>query len=612
MTALEYIAKALATNKVKDYYPEHRQVALDIYYMMNIHMQGIRPRYRNLRLYSDAANVSGNVKDGIFIDYPTGGTGAGRYKQWITPTGWQPKYQPYFENEILNRYPTMREERFHWQCSVYPKFPQSLFLQAIDEIRGAIFQESNYEYIFANENTELFCKAKNFDGLDIYDYITDILTPAIVNDPNGAIVVYPNDFYRVNETEGMPQDEDAGMPEIEYISSEQILYCSDDLLAWHEHRGAFVVDSEDYYFIPFDHNGKKYLTSEAVVLPHVLGVAPFRQLGGYKMYSKDLGHYYLSFFSGAIDWANIAVRDFLDVQAAKKDLIPITQQIEIECNTCHGVGSVPVLCEDGSAGCSASCSNCNGKGTISRNLGDVITVDRQDIVDGKMPDYLRYISADVASLNAMSTEFDGLYKRFQEALYLKFSDLAQSGIAKEMDREKLYKFLMSFSNNLFNIVADLLTYIDALLNNTEVNNSHISVRRPTQFKLKTDSDLRDELRQLQTAGADEMAVKTVSDSLTMLASDNTVTEYKLEILSLYDPLRYKTDQQKTNMVIVAGAFTKEDLIRSARASNELDRIIHAYGSTWFLQASYETIKTMLDNAMQPYLDQLEQQPVLMP
>ena len=99
MTALEYIAKALATNKVKDYYPEHRQVALDIYYMMNIHMQGIRPRYRNLRLYSDAANVSGNVKDGIFIDYPTGGTGAGKgdrrgkSAKWALSAGGQPSLQ---------------------------------------------------------------------------------------------------------------------------------------------------------------------------------------------------------------------------------------------------------------------------------------------------------------------------------------------------------------------------------------------------------------------------------------------------------------------------------------------------------------------------------------
>lgn len=609
MTALEYITKAIATNKVKDFYPECRQVALDIYYLLNIHIQGIKPRYRNLRLYSDAANVTGGGS--TYIEF-AGGVGASKQKQWITPTGWMPKYQPYFENEILNRYPTMREERFHWQCSVYPKFPQSLFLQAIDEIRGAIFQESNYDYEFANENTETYCKAKNFEGLDIYDYITDILTPAIVNDPNGFIVAYPNDFYEPKEEQAT--DEDAGLPELEYVCSEQVLFFSTDVLAWHESKGAFIIDSEAYYFIPFDAKEKKYKASEAVVLPHTLGVAPFRQLGGYKMYSKDLGHYYLSYFSGAIDWANVAVRQFLDAEAYAKDLIPIVQQIEVDCYTCHGSGSVPVLCEDGNAGCTSVCTTCNGTGTINRNLGDVISVNVQDVqnTNGNIPDYVKYLTANPDILKGADERFYNLYDRFMDALYLKYSLQAQSGVAKALDRSKMYMFLSSFSNNIFNVVTDILIFIDGLLNNTPASRDNIVVRRPSQFMLKTDSDLRAELKELVVAGVTDSGIKTVSDTIDILANDNQINRYKIEILSLYDPMRYKTDQQKTNLVIVGGAFTKADLVRSARASNELDRIIHQYGNTWFLQASYETLKTMLDNAMQPYIEQLNNEPVLMP
>ena len=609
MTALEYIAKAIATNKVKDYYPECRQVALDIYYMLNIHIQGIKPRYRNLRLYSDAANVTGGGS--TYIEF-AGGVGASRQKQWITPTGWLPKYQPYFENEILNRYPTMREERFHWQCSVYPKFPQSLFLQAIDEIRGAIFQESNYDYEFANESTETYCKAKNFEGLDIYDYITDILTPAIVNDPNGFVVVYPDDFYEPKEEQRT--DEDAGLPQIEYVCSEQVLFFNTDILAWHESKGAFIVDSEAYYFIPFDGKEKKYKAAEAVVLPHTLGVAPFRQLGGYKMYSKDLGHYYLSYFSGAIDWANVAIRQFLDAEAYAKDLIPIVQQIEVDCYTCHGVGSIPVLCDDGSSGCTSACTTCNGTGTINRNLGDVISVNVQDIqnTNGNIPDYVKYLTANPDILKGADERFYNLYDRFMDALYLKYSLQAQSGVAKALDRSKMYMFLSSFSNNVFNVVTDILIFIDGLLNNTLASGDFIMVRRPTQFMLKTDSDLRAELKELTVAGVTDSSIKTVSDTIDILSDDSLVNRYKIEILNLYDPMRYKTDQQKTNLVIVGGAFTKADLVRSARASNELDRIIHQYGNTWFLQASYDTLKTMLDNAMQPYIEQLNNELVLMP
>lgn len=599
MTALEYIAKALTENKVKDYYPEHRQVALDILYMLNIHIQGIKPRYRNLRLYSDAANVSnlGSGNNNLYIQ-PTGG---GALKQWITPTGWLPKYQPYFENEILNRYPTMREERFHWQCSVYPKFPQSLFLQAIDEIRGAIFQESNYEYIFANENTETYCRQRVFEGLDIFDYVTDILTPAIVNDPNGFVVVYPDDFYKGED----------GLPEIEYVSSEQVLFHYKGVLAWQENKGAFVVDAETYYFIPYEEKTKKYRPDAAVVLPHNLGVSPFRQLGGYKMYSKDLGHYFLSFFSGAIDWANIAVRQFLDAEAYAKDLIPIVQQIDVDCQICRGTGTIPVLCEDGSSGCTEKCGTCNGHGTINRNLGDVISVNVQDVQGGTVPDYVKYLTANPDILKGADERFNALYDRFMDALYLKYSLQAQSGVAKALDRSKMYMFLSSFSNNIFNVVFDVLCFVDGLLNNMEVSKEAIAIRRPTQFMLKTDADLRAELAELTKAGITDSSIKDVSDTIDILSDDSPVNRYKIEILSLYDPMRYKTDQQKTQLVIVGGAFTKEDLVRSVRASNELDNIIHKIGDARFLQMSYEAIKGMLDEAMIPYLEQLPQEPVLM-
>ena len=64
-------------------------------------------------------------------------------------------------------------------------------------------------------------------------------------------------------------------------------------------------------------------------------------------------------------------------------------------------------------------------------------------------------------------------------------------------------------------------------------------------------------------------------------------------------------------MIVLLIVTKEDLVRSVRASNELDNIIHKIGDARFLQMSYEAIKGMLDEAMIPYLEQLPQEPVLM-
>lgn len=595
MTASEYISQVLGArskNEVKNHLPELKPYWLDTLYLANIHIQGIKPRYRNLRLYSDVSTYDtfnksrfGNV--------------------WITPTGWQAKYQPYFEQLILNRYPTVREERFNWQCSIYPNFAQSLFLQAIDEIRGAIFQDSNYEYDFANENTAAYIYEKRFSGLDFFDWTTNVLITNIITDPNGYTVTMP--AFWDDETEIV------GQPTCISVSSETVLFADKNLLIWQEKNDVFVVDSEAFYRIPYDRKTKEYRINDVSILPHTLEKAPFTINGGYAM-NTEFGMYYISFFNGAFDWANIAIRQFIDTEALNKDIIPITQMVQIECATCHGTGSVPTPCPDESSdmGCQSDCNKCSGKGHISRNMGDVISIQPEQVIDGKLPPYLQYISGDVANLEYSDKRFNQMYENFEKALYLKFIQEAQSGTAKALDRDKMYKFIAAFSDNIFDIITDCLVRIDGLLNNTKANIEAVAVRRPSQFILKSEADLRDELKALVTANAPGAAIKNVSDTLARLAAPGAATDKIIDVLSLYDPLRYKNDNQKTVLTNVAGAFTKSDLIRSVRCENELNRIIERKSLAWFLNASYEQVVTELDNSIQPYIDELPQMPVLMP
>lgn len=594
MTASEYIANILANNEVSKNMPQAKQAWLDTLYLATIHLQGIKPRYRNLRLYSDAAS------------YETYATSKRFSPDWITPTGWQPKYQPYFEQLILNRYPTVREERFNWQCSIYPNFAQSLFLQAIDEIRGAIFQDTNYSYELVNQTTADYILEKRFEGLDFYDYVTNSLVLKIISDPNGYGVTMPDGWD--TETGEM------GSPIVHYVSSEAIMYVDEGLLVWQWGNMLYMCDNSAYYRIKYNKKQRKYDLSDIDILPHTLEVVPFNVLGGYKMYNPDLGSYYLSFFNGALDWANVAIRQFIDTEALNKDIVPITQMVQIECAVCHGTGSVPVECPDGTSygGCTETCKSCTGKGHISRNMGDVISVDPNEIRDGKLPQYLQYISGEVSNLKYSDERFAQMYDRFLEALYLKFIDEAQSGVAKAMDREKLYKFLLGFSDNIFDLVTDFLVRIDGLLNNTPADVNMVSVKRASQFIVKSESDLRDELRQLINANAPDTAIKAVSDTLTMLAVESPVTDKKIRFLSLYDPLRYKSDTQKAMLVNVAGAFTKQDLVRSVRCDNELNRLIESKTVDWFMLASFEEITNLLDNALQPYLNNVPVLPPLMP
>lgn len=584
MRATDYIEQILPQGDrvVKRFEPEQKQFWLDQLYLAQIHIQGIKPKYRNLRLYTDAESENNT-------------------KQWIVPTGWHKKYQKYFECNILNRYPTMREERFHWQCSVYPTFAQSLFLQSIDEIRGAIFQEGQYGFVASNEMSDEYLEGNNFNEFDFSDYVTNILVPLIFQDPNGLAVVYPANL--VNEFA-------EPLPVLQYVSSEKIKYLDSELLVF-EHIGKdlFVIDNENMFFLTWDNKRQNYATT-INILPNFLGVLPFTKLGGY--YMSAAGGYYISYFAGAMEWANIAIRQFLDNEAHAKDLIPIVQQVENECNDCNGSGKIPVPCDDDNQiGCTARCTTCKGTGTISRNIGDVLTMSRELLPEnGNFPELLKYITPDVAILEHSEKRFDVLLDNVKEALYLKFSQEAQSGVAKAMDREKMYKFLQQFTDNLFDVVENCLAFIDGIITGT-YNREAVSVKRPSQFQLKSDADLRKELVELTTANADVMTIQNVSDTLTKIGSENAITEHKLKILNLYDPLRYYTNAQKERFLSVSRSITLFDYVKSLRSNNELDRLIYEKGFMWFLGSDFATVAAELDARLLPYVSEL-QPLVLMP
>jgi len=577
---------------VRKYYPANRNIAIDVLHIGSIHLRGIKPRYRNLRTYSDASLL------------PFNGDLVNKTGNWITPTGWQAKYQPYFEQQILNRYPTVREERFHWQCSIYPSFAQSLFLQAIDEIRGAVFQENNFEYKFSSEGTAAYLYEKKFNGLDFYDWVTNSLCLHILGDPNGYIVTMPEFWDTETGT--------VGEPTCTYVSSEALMYADSALIVWQYGETCYIADDTAYYKIKYDKRKKKYDLNNVEVLPHTLQELPATICGGYEMHDSETGKYYLSYFSGAYDWANIAIRQFIDTEALNKDIIPITQMVQIECNACHGTGSVPVPCaDDNMGGCTATCGTCNGEGIVKRNLGDVISIDPSQIIDGKLPQYLQYISGDVNNLRYADERFAEMYDRFREALYLKFIDEAQSGVAKSYDRDRLYKFLSNFTDNIFDVITDALVRIDALLNNTEANQESVTVRRPSHFVLKSEADMREELGELIKANAPATIVQAVADTLVITNAQSPVTEKKVKFLSLYDPLRYHSDQQKAYLVTVAGVFTRNDLIKSVRCENELNKLIDELSGEWFLAADNAQIASRIDAALQQYYQpEVEQMPLI--
>lgn len=563
MTSEEYISHYMSVGggaKMRERFPRHKGIAVDMQRMMEILILGIRPRYKLDRLVSDVQAIGeagfGMLFDITHPDYshlPTSVNG------WVEPAGWQPKYQFYFERYVLNRYPLMREERYNWQLSVYPTFVQDLFLRAITELSASIFQENGYA-VEVEEKVGAVLMKRLFMGMDFYDFITQSLLTQILIDANGYVVVVPEEV------------KDGELFDVEYISSENLCYESDELLVWRK-----VVDDKHVYICLLDAESYRECKRndndwEVTVTEHGVGMMPARKFGGYSVQANGCRHF-ISYFWGAADAAFVALRQFLDCEGMNKDIIPITQVIEVECPDCNGMGRVPVPCpDDGSVGCTEVCKGCGGKKIVSRNLGDTITINPADLNGGSMPDMVRYISGNVGNLQYADSRFMMLFDRLKEALYLKHIEQAQSGAAKALDMEKMYKFIAQVSDNMFDIIYDLVQFVDSYVMGREADPNSVQLRRPSQFILKTDADLRTELAQISALGLDESIYSTVIDTLSNMADDTAVGRKKQRLLSILDPLHYKTDAQKLSLV-QAGVYTGEDLVASYRMSWAINKVV---------------------------------------
>ena len=116
-------------------------------------------------------------------------------------------------------------------------------------------------------------------------------------------------------------------------------------------------------------------------------------------------------------------------------------------------------CRDGlildvETGNTASCSKCNGTGYIINRspYGVFIRAKSNPALDGNTnlsDPVVRFISPPVDIIKYSGEAWQDLLKKAEESLHLLHVVEAQSGVAKAIDREEQYSFLIKISNNIF-------------------------------------------------------------------------------------------------------------------------------------------------------------------
>lgn len=562
--------------------PEYIDKWQKVFYGMSLHIDGVCPYYISLR-------------------NPALGWVESNFNRMYPPRYCGEAYQYIFDNQLLSRHPREPEITRQWRFSQYKPFTQAPFLQVIQVITGAIFQDSGYQLTIEDKDDNDYIWGNNFEGRDLIGYLSDKFQN-IAEDPNGLFVVIPAEPYYRTTTKRIE-------PKVHFVHSRDIRYCpraKDEIVFrledewWAINKMGyfrFIKEDEQFVLHPEDQPYGGYYAHMTNELPVVIAGGQWNTQG-----------YYDSWLNAAKPVADEFVASKSAEQLVNKEAShPFIVAASEDCPDCAG-GKVRYCtgCSNNSESCNCgddshwslrNCTECGGSGQISRGPGQWQIVPIEDMAKG---DSLKIINPDV-SINTFHKENNAeLYNSIMRALHLDYIEEAQSGTAKDKDMETRYQFLMRICNDLFDrLIPNICNLITALRNVTSVNGSikpakqPILIVKPTQFQIKTEQDLLNEYDTSTKAGIPDFIRKAqAEDYVDKLYGGNDVLKKKTNIINQVDVFAVSS-MADIQLALMNGIDHRKFQLH-IELSGILDQIIREKSPDWFIAATFDAVKAEID------------------
>lgn len=559
MLSLKGILTLLNDRQYK--YPAIITTWRDIYYHMSIHVSGITPSFR-----------IGN-RQILPIKYGCA------------------EHDRIYDTFILTRYPNESEITHNWRKSQVKPYTQDPFQRAIDMVRGALFQDSNYSITINDKDDNEYINGNNFHDKTLVGYISENLSN-IVEDPNGMFVVIPAEAGTATTTPDI-------RPIIHFICSKDIITISNDEVIFRLNNYAWVINNIGYF--RFVQNEKdEYENADATgYYAHMLGYCPFVFAGGI----KNNGGFYESWFRAGLGIAD----DFIGTKsnsqlvnaAASHPFISMAQE---ECPQCRGTGQIEWLNPKTECYDKIKCDECRGRGFLAHDPAEIFYVPKEDMDK----EYVKITNPDVAVNTFNSDECDKQMLCLQKALHLNYIDEAQSAIAKAKDMQIRYQFITNICNDVFDrLIYKLISYILQIRNVTfsdgmiDFNSSDMVIIKPNDFDIESAEDLLTEISNSDGL-PDYVKTKQLLDYSDKRFGGDTVMIKKVSIINQMDRLSVTSKADRV-ILLETGSCSKRQCQFSTSLPIILDEIIRNKGNEWFLNATYDTIKTEVDTlfALEP-------------
>lgn len=297
---------------------------------------------------------------------------------------------------------------------------------------------------------------------------------------------------------------------LDFVVDDYTVLLSPDAYSYIDKDGIYRTDGKIVYVV--DRIGiQKWVQVElggrmslAFYWEHGLGYAPFRKLGGVLFKAKETSFIYKSRIQNMVPRLNEAVRIYSDLQAELVQHVHSDRWIysQTECRHCNGSGT-----DELANGDKCACKTCQGVGYVATSPYTNMVLRPPNNVEGVAPiptppaGYIQ--KSDVALMvDRLDSQVDKQLYKALSAVNMEFlskTPLAESGIAKEWDRDENNNFVHSVAEDIvatldwnYKVINDY-RYKDIVTNYDQRKAMLPSIPVPEKFDLMSSGLLLDDI-----------------------------------------------------------------------------------------------------------------------
>ncbi len=460
--------------------------------------------------------------------------------------------------------------------------------------------------------TEYF--EKNFPQFkSVTNWAFSVLLPIYAQDSNAVMLVLP-----LEKTEGVTYRRPfpflfESIQVYQFIAGEFAVLLSKEKHTYKSEGGGsgegnifYVVDKEEFVkYVQINSNGDYDIAEQ---YSHNLGYLPAYELGGAVKKQKGKQFLWKSRLAAMLPRLKEAVREYSDIQAE------VVQHIHSEkwvietqnCTMCKGSGKTrqgnPVEIVD--------CPQCKGSGTVSTSPYSNMVVKPGKIGEQNIPiPPAGYIQKQIEIVKIQDERIDKHVYRALCAINMQYLDktpLAESGIAKEVDRDSLNTFVNSVAEDIVNIMDKFyecaidLRYMDIVPDAKSRRAMCPKISVPTKLDVLSAGYLVDEVDKLKKANVNPIIVTATEIELANKKfSNDPIVRDMLVCIYEMDPLGGFSQDDKLSMLQNKG-ITQEDYV----ISSNIQRLVkQAYmQDKKFFSLDFDNKLKKLQQLAKPILD----------